>query len=102
MISILCLLSFGCSALAQEMGSLEEGQKIARETCSVCHAVEDGEYFSPNLDAPAFEEIAHTRGMTATALSVWFKSPHPTMPNFIISADETDSLTVYILNLRNE
>jgi hypothetical protein len=39
--------------------------------------------------------------MTGTALAVWFRTPHPTMPNFIFAPADRDNLIAYILSLRN-
>ncbi len=36
------------------------------------------------------------------ALAVWFRTPHPTMPNFVLSADETSDLIAYILSLQSD
>ena len=38
--------------------------------------------------------------MTATALSVWLQSSHPTMPNFILNNDDTRNIIAYILSLK--
>ena len=85
---------------AQESGSVTRGYHFASEVCAVCHAVEDGDLMSPNLDATPFETIANTPGMTALALSVWFQSPHPTMPNLVLSQRETADIIAYIRDLR--
>lgn len=88
---------------AQEIsGSVSEGSKIAQETCSACHAVSGGNFTSPNIDAPPFQDIADKRGMTEMALSVWFRSPHPTMPNFILNEYEASHLVAYILGLKKD
>ena len=56
----------------------------------------------PRIDSPPFSEIAITPGITAVALAVWFRTPHPTMPNFVLSADETSDLIAYILSLQSD
>ncbi len=89
-------------ASAQVTGSVTAGYDLAREVCATCHAVDDGMTVSPNPDAPSFEETANKPGITALALTVWFKTPHPTMPNFIFSEGENDDLTAYILSLKND
>ena len=86
--------------LAQELGSVDAGYLLAQEVCAECHAVEPHDLFSPNMDAPTFFDVANKTGITVMALSVWFRTPHPTMPNFVIREDETSDLTAYILNLK--
>ncbi len=89
-------------AVAQEPGSVDAGYRLAKEVCAACHAIEPDDAISPNLDAPTFHEIANKPAMTAIALSVWFRTPHPTMPNFVISPAETSDLAAYILSLKSQ
>jgi hypothetical protein len=56
---------------------------------------------SPDRRAPSFSTIANTPGMTVTALTVWSRSVHPTMPNLVISPTDMDDLIAYILSLRD-
>lgn len=37
--------------------------------------------------------------MSELAIKVLLRTSHPTMPNFILSPEEIDSLTAYILSL---
>ena len=53
-----------------------------------------------NMNAPAFYDVANKPGLTVIALSVWFMTPHSTMPNFVFTEDETSNLSAYILSLR--
>jgi hypothetical protein len=39
--------------------------------------------------------------MSITALTVWSRTSHPTMPNFVISPNDMDNLIVYIMSLRD-
>lgn len=94
------LAAAASAAEAQEPGSVEEGYRLAEEVCTECHAIEPGDLDSFNVDAPPFEEVANTPGMTALALSVWFRTPHPTMPNFVIEEGEASDLIAYILSLK--
>lgn len=85
---------------AQEVGSRSAGYDLARSECSACHAIEPDAPVSPNSDAPPFSEVAANPQMTEMALAVWFRSPHETMPNFVIAPDESSDLIAYILGLR--
>jgi hypothetical protein len=44
--------------------------------------------------------IATTPGMTATALEVWFRTPHPSMPNLVLSDNERHDLIAFIETFR--
>ena len=104
-LSIAFAMSAASAAAAQsigseEIGNRELGGRLAAEVCSECHAVEAGDPISPNFNAPAFQDIADRPATTALALGVWFRSPHPTMPNFVLSPDETADIIAYILGLR--
>jgi len=88
-------------AMAVELGNAEVGHAFAAKVCADCHDVEPGgEAFSPNPDAPSFQEVADTPGMSPRALAVWLQSSHPTMPDLILSTDEIDNVIAYITSLR--
>ena len=90
----------GHVAVAQQVGDSMQGESIARNVCAACHAVEKGETRSPNTRAPTFQNVAATPGMTAMALRVWLQSPHPTMPNLMLTDEEKDDVIAYILSLK--
>jgi tetratricopeptide (TPR) repeat protein len=85
---------------AQELGDAGRGLAYARKVCSTCHNVLNTEAPSPHRQAPPFKRIAATPGMSVTALTVWSRTTHPTMPNLIIAPDDMDDLIAYILSLR--
>jgi mono/diheme cytochrome c family protein len=88
----------GSPAWAQDTAA--HGLALARQLCSECHAVEKAQARSPNPAAPTFETIANTPGMTAIALSAALHSPHRTMPNVMLDADQLSGIVAYILSLR--
>jgi hypothetical protein len=57
---------------------------------------------SPDQHAPTFAAIAETPGMTGTALAVWFRTSHPTMPNLVIQEQDMEDVIAYILSLRTK
>lgn len=85
---------------AVELGDAAQGRDYARQVCGECHGVEPGEEFSPVADAPSFQDVADTPGMSPRALTVWLQSPHPTMPNLILPTDVADNVIAYIMSLR--
>ena len=84
-----------------EVGDAGQGLAYAEKICSACHNVLGTGASSPNKDAPPFKQIASTPGMTITALTVWSRTSHPTMPNFVIPANDMDNLIAYIMSLRD-
>jgi len=90
------------TATAQTGGDPATGRAFALQVCTPCHVVR-GDQLSPKrfAIAPDFHAIANTRGMTETALHAFLSSPHPSMPNLILSRTEQDDLIAYILSLRD-
>jgi len=62
--------------------------------------VKKGERISPHERATAFEVVANARGMSEMALRVWFQSPHPSMPNLMLTEKLSDDLIAYIMSLK--
>ncbi|MGO8918466.1 MAG: hypothetical protein ACLQJR_21405 [Stellaceae bacterium] len=100
--AIFILIAAATATEAQERGDARKGLSHARRVCAECHAVLPSETTSPNAKAPTFKAVANTPGMTATALTAWFRTSHPTMPNLIIDPDDMDDLIAYILTLRDK
>ena len=98
----LAIVLVASPALAVEIGDKGSGLRIAEAECTECHAVLDNGAKSANPNAPTFPAIANTPGMTAIALRTWFRTPHPTMPNLIISEADSDDLIAYIQSLKKE
>lgn len=90
------------AAQAQEAGSAQRGLVVARQACSQCHLVvkETGRSTDPN--APTFETIAKTPGMTSAALIVALRTSHRTMPNVVIKGEDINDLVAYILSLKDD
>ena len=78
---------------AQEIGNPSQGLRIARAACAV-----PGQ--SPNLDAPTFEHIANTPGMSSAALTAALRTSHETMPNVIIRGSDLTDVIAYVMSLR--
>jgi hypothetical protein len=87
--------------LIADVGDAGKGLAYAQQVCSGCHHVLRTDAASPNPQAPAFTEVANTPGMSITALTVWSRTAHPTMPNLVIELADMDDLIAYILSLRD-
>ena len=98
LIGTLAVLS--ASAWAQELGSSVRGQRVAETICSECHAIEKGATRSANANAPTFQNLAKTPGMTAMAFRVWLRSSHKEMPNIMLKTEEIDDVIAYVQSLK--
>jgi cytochrome c len=91
------------TAMAQGLpGDPEAGRKLAREVCAVCHIVSEDQLHDPGVGAPTFFEVVDHPSVTALSLRVFLRTPHATMPDLMLSPDETDDIISYILTLREE
>lgn len=99
-LSSLFLISISGIALSQPSDDVERGRMLAEQQCSECHAVDQVDQLAPERQGASFYEIANTPGMTPLALSVWFKTPHREMPNFILPQQTQDDLIAFIESLR--
>ena len=86
---------------AMDIGDARKGLHYAQRVCAACHIVQRSDAASPNSKAPSFKQIANTPGMSVTALTVWSRTTHPTMPNLIIEPNDMDDLIAYILSLKD-
>ena len=94
-------LALSGAAAAQD-ADVAAGKAYAEQICAACHAVQPGEMDSPLYEAPPFQDVADTPGMTELALSVWLQSSHPTMPNIILEPDDMRNVIAYIRSLEDK
>jgi mono/diheme cytochrome c family protein len=97
------LAASGSAANAQDTsGNPEAGRVYARQVCSPCHAV-TAEQASQRTIAigPDFQTIANTSGITATALRAFLQTPHPKMPNLILTPEQSADVIAFVLSLRD-
>ena len=97
------LAGSACAADAQDTpGNPEAGHLYAREVCSPCHAVTAEQALQRTIAiAPDFQTIANTPGMTATALRAFLQTPHPKMPNLILTSDQSADVIAFLRSLRD-
>ena len=85
---------------AQSVGNADKGRAFAEKRCAECHAILRDDEASPLSAATPFTVIARIPGMTETALSVFFRTPHAMMPNLVLEGEEMDDVIAYITSLR--
>jgi mono/diheme cytochrome c family protein len=88
------------SVQAQDVSERLKGATFAQQICAECHAVQAGQPRSPNGQAPTFETVAKTPGMTAIALTAILRTSHRNMPNIILADDDLRNVIAYILTLK--
>ena len=93
--SALLLAATASTALSQDLGDPDAGERLAALNCAQCHGAVD----APG-GAPAFATIASMPSTTADALNVFLQTPHATMPNLVLSPSDRSDLIAYILSLR--
>jgi mono/diheme cytochrome c family protein len=85
-----------------QFAAADRGRTLSLQMCAECHAIERGRTRSPNAEAPAFQAIANTPGMSPLALRAFLYSPHRLMPNIVLTRDEADDVIDYILSLASK
>ena len=101
LMAAVCLtLAGSSSAVGQTIGDASRGLAYAQRACAECHAVSPSQPISPRPGVTPFKTIANTPGMTPTAILVWLQTPHPTMPNLMIDADDKEDVIAYIASLK--
>ncbi len=89
------------AAQALPPGDPHAGQVLAQRTCARCHVVTSGGRQRSAVDAiPSFPTIARSPEVTETSLRVFLQTPHPPMPDFVLTRQEIDDVVSYILALR--
>lgn len=87
------------SGLAAETGDPEKGLSYAKEVCADCHAVLPGQKVSPNIKAPSFGTIAHSKLVTTREIRAWLQSSHPDMPDLVIPPEKREDVIAYLKSL---
>lgn len=97
-LAVVCVAA--ASAVAGEArADSARGLALAERWCSQCHGLRPNEA-SPTPEAPSFPRIAAEPSATEPALRVFLRTPHPSMPNFILQHDDIDDLVSYILSMK--
>ena len=102
--ALLVLAGLVPACAVEQADLLDEGRRIARESCAQCHLLDAaGKPASPDqrMQGPAFAAVAAMPSTTSVAIKVFLKTPHANMPNIMLSEAEIDALAVYILSLRS-
>ena len=100
-----CLLFVG-GANSQSVPQASEGDPVsgrsyAMGTCAQCHdVIARTPPLSSTSHAPSFSAIANEKTTSVIGLNAFLMTPHPTMPNLIIAAEDRRNVVAYIFSLR--
>ena len=87
---------------AQDLpGDPAAGASLAREVCAQCHLAAKDQVVDPGV-GPSLFEVAQHPGTTALSLRAFLQTPHATMPNLMLTPEETDDIIAYLLTLKGE
>lgn len=97
------------SAAVSSTAELARGEHVARLVCSACHVVASDQEYAPILTkpAPSFLDIANRPGVSAQSLQHFVTTTHwdvdklpMTMPNPMLSKNDAQAVSSYIVSLR--
>jgi mono/diheme cytochrome c family protein len=77
------------------------GYSFARAHCAGCHAI-TANSASANPEAPPFEAVVNTKGVTARTLETFLRDSHsfPGQMAFAIDPGKVDDLSAYMVTLK--
>ena len=84
---------------APERDGVAAGRKLVEAWCMTCHAT-DANTVGPSNAAPNFARVANQPSTTELALKVFLRSSHPSMPNLVLTPEQSDDIVSYILSLK--
>lgn len=87
---------FASGAAADEADDRAAGAAIAQELCSGCHIVDEQQRTTVPDGVPPFPLIANRPGRTTGYLRAFLSDPTPPMPHLPLSAQQVESIIVYI------
>jgi cytochrome c len=87
------------SGAAPGADSISAGHRLAEAWCKTCHAIGSDLSGAPR-PGPDFVKVANMTSTTELALKVFLRTTHPSMPNIVLTPEQTDNLVTYILSLR--
>jgi len=100
-IFVASLLAAALAATASQAGDIAVGFKRAKEVCAKCHVVAKGVGGGGTDGAPPFATIPNQLKRSGAQIKTFLSRPHGRMPDFVMTRQEIDDLTAYILSLRN-
>lgn len=98
LVAILLTCVGGQASAQAAHGDVAEGGELVAERCSTCHSLHHATKASQQ--APSLTSVARMHSTTSLSLHAFLLTPHPNMPNYILTPKEVDDVVAYILSLR--
>jgi cytochrome c len=83
-------------------GDSSPGKDLAERWCAQCHALERNRWVSPNSKALPFPQHAAEPSVTPYSLRVLLRSPHASMPNLMLTPEQMNENTEYIMSMKSK
>jgi mono/diheme cytochrome c family protein len=77
---------------------VQEGKRIAKTWCSICHAV--GRGARPGDKAQPFSQLANNAELSEAYLKAWLANPRPPMHRFKLKGATLSDLLAYLRSLK--
>ena len=90
------MLSVGAAGADEAGDRAAAGAAIAKELCSGCHVVTEGQTGPVPDGVPPFSIIAAKPGRSAGYLRAYLAEPTPPMPHVPLTQQQVDSVIAYI------
>ena len=85
-------------ALAQEIGDPAQGRALVHQWCVACHVVD---HAGRGADAgPPLPALLEDHLRTPDEIRGWLASPHPAMPDLVLTRQEIEDVVAYLESLR--
>jgi len=81
-------------------GDAEAGKALAQTWCANCHMVTPGQATATSDSVPTFMAIAARPNVTGDGLRAFLAEPHGRMPPLVLSRNDIDNMSAFILSLR--
>ena len=94
-------ISVSASAWAEGSGNAFRGKAYAGAMCASCHAVEAGDFSSPDPTAAPFQE-AVLEAKTGEEFLSWFNAEHPQVSGPTPKPDQAADILAHMASLKTE
>ena len=100
-------IALGCGGLwpaagaAEIAGDARAGGQLARYWCAGCHVVANDQRTPVVAGVPPFRSLANDPQVSEYRIRMFLITPHPIMPNFMLTRRETDDIVAYIQSLKD-
>lgn len=97
---VVLLLLAPSSAPAQPYGDAAEGGRLTTMWCSSCHRIGPLTSNLASDTVPSFQAIANMPSTTSLSIHAFLLTPHPAMPDLMLTEEQIDDIGSYIVGLR--